>query len=326
MDATLQLRVAAVLILTCVSGVGVISPEMYAYFNRYIKSNNNGAKIDSNDIENGQLATENSKLSSSPAFRVFKVFTGGLLVSVALLHLMPDSNANLADDQLVNSASQYPIAYIMTLGGCLFTVLLEIVGKHVVHLMGINVSNSKEVSQEAIVEIEHGSHPSDLCTHEHLKSSNASFIKLLIIEISVAIHSIAIGFGLGTQTRNLPAIQALIVAMCFHQVFEGLCLGTMMLEVKISTISRILLSLFFTVSLSVGIIIGILTIESSTSQHVEGAANGFAAGCLLYGSLVDIINEEFSKVIPSEQKYLKAYMFCGLLAGCGVMALLAVWA
>ena len=45
--------------------------------------------------------------------------------------------------------------------------------------------------------------------------------KAFILEVSVAIHSIVIGFGFGSLGENeLSTIKALLIALCFHQLFE----------------------------------------------------------------------------------------------------------
>jgi zinc transporter 1/2/3 len=47
------------------------------------------------------------------------------------------------------------------------------------------------------------------------------------MEISVSIHSFIIGIALGSSAgaENVPSLQALLIAICFHQFFEGLGLG-----------------------------------------------------------------------------------------------------
>jgi zinc transporter ZupT len=52
------------------------------------------------------------------------------------------------------------------------------------------------------------------------------FLKLIIFEFSVALHSVIIGFNLGIlTTADLPEIKILMVALGFHQFFEGFSLG-----------------------------------------------------------------------------------------------------
>jgi zinc transporter 1/2/3 len=47
------------------------------------------------------------------------------------------------------------------------------------------------------------------------------------LEISVAVHSIIIGIALGSAAgaEELPSMEAYLIAICFHQFFEGMALG-----------------------------------------------------------------------------------------------------
>jgi zinc transporter 1/2/3 len=71
------------------------------------------------------------------------------------------------------------------------------------------------------------------CDHTHAinmiagSDSIGVIIKAYMMEISVAIHSVIIGIALGSLAgpENLAPLSALLIAICFHQFFEGLGLG-----------------------------------------------------------------------------------------------------
>jgi zinc transporter ZupT len=83
-----------------------------------------------------------------------------------------------------------------------------------------------------MVDIAQNIHQSS-CDHTHainMIAGSDSFgviIKAYMMEISVAIHSVIIGIALGSLAGpdNLAPLVALLIAICFHQFFEGLGLG-----------------------------------------------------------------------------------------------------
>ena len=270
-------------------------------------------------------------LIEMPVFRVMKTFTGGLLLSVALIHLLPDSLNDLSDPELVAKTQGYPIAQASVVCGCLFVIGLQLLGKFINDWFDQRrrqrrSHHSHSHSKDEGIELENALHVhGESCPHEHLSTSVSTVLRLVVFELSIAIHSLAIGFGLGSTT-NIGTIQALMIAMVFHQIFEGVCLGLLFMEVELSVWLQALLRLIFSLSLAVGIVLGIVATDSITSSRVSGIANAFAAGCLVYGALVNIIGEEFSKIVSNEPANLKPLMYAGVVTGCGFMALLAIWA
>lgn len=51
-----------------------------------------------------------------------------------------------------------------------------------------------------------------------------------MLEVGIIVHSVIIGLALGAS-RSVSTIKPLIVALCFHQFFEGMGLGTCISEV-----------------------------------------------------------------------------------------------
>ena len=55
-------------------------------------------------------------------------------------------------------------------------------------------------------------------------NSKKAFVKAIVLESSVAVHSIIIGFDLGTlgSEADVPTIRVLMIALALHQFFEGI--------------------------------------------------------------------------------------------------------
>ena len=87
MEESLSLQVGAIFLILFVSAAGAIAPQVI----RYIKNDSSLAEI------------ENSLL-----FRSMKTFSGGLVLSVAFVHLLADSQADLTDETFLTSTNGYP--------------------------------------------------------------------------------------------------------------------------------------------------------------------------------------------------------------------------
>jgi solute carrier family 39 (zinc transporter), member 1/2/3 len=182
-----------------------------------------------------------------------------------------------------------------------------------------------------------------VCEHHHaismIMGSSATnvIVKAYMMELSVAIHSIIIGVDLGSQSGvdNLPVLQALMIAISFHQFFEGLGLGATLQEAKVQLgqMKLIVFAISFALTVSIGIVIGIcLTLNegeaASTDQanYATGCLNALAAGILIYVSLVEMAAEDFQAASIARKTALKAKMMFALMLGSLFMAILALWA
>ena len=175
------------------------------------------------------------------------------------------------------------------------------------------------------------SHDHHMCDHAHPFSDAETLSNVLVFEASIGLHSIIIGFGLGSLD-DVPSIISLLCALTFHQFFEGFTLGMLISEVHVlnhiqsSDGFKFFLLAFFALSTPIGIIMGMRITGSQLGDTISGLANGFAAGCLVYGGLVEIISEEFSRVVEKERPYVKPLMYSAACFGCAAMAILAIWA
>lgn len=173
---------------------------------------------------------------------------------------------------------------------------------------------------------------------DYEKKTSKLVIRAYILEVAMAVHSIIIGFNFGSSETNnkqdLISLKILYIAFVFHQLFEGIGLGTTLVEAFKQNKENFwcffnkvyLLILLFALSFSSGILIGLLT--SSTSKFsllIIAYMNAFTAGILLHSSLIEMLSNDFMNPLFEKRPYTKVNMFCGLFFGYSVMALLAVW-
>lgn len=168
-----------------------------------------------------------------------------------------------------------------------------------------------------------------------MADSFQSAVKAYLVELSVAMHSIIIGFSVGILGNDeVSTIQALMVAIGFHQFFEGIGLGTIILDAKLNfSLGKIVgIAFVFSSTVSIGVATGIIvsmTVDSdgnSTQNYVQGCSNAIAAGMLIYISLTEMLAEDFYSDAVKDKPVLKLKMLVGLTVGCSIMIIMAIWA
>lgn len=160
------------------------------------------------------------------------------------------------------------------------------------------------------------------------KNARKAFVKTLVLETSIAIHSIIIGvsFG-GLGADSIGTIKVLTAALSFHQFFEGISLGSAIAESNLQFPTVCFFAFIFAFSFTTGAVIGIFTAgPNETGVLVQGCFNAFAAGSLIYSALVEMMAEDFSSSELNDRVWLKAAMYGFLILGCLGMAVLAIYA
>ena len=160
-----------------------------------------------------------------------------------------------------------------------------------------------------------------------------------LLEFSIVVHSFIIGLDLGTTVseaqEGLRPLVALVIVLCFHQFFEGVALGSYIVELRdaarLST--KVLMAAVFALTVPAGTWIGIGVAsgydpESQTAVWVTGALNAVTGGMLLYSALITFMAEEFSRddLGGDRGRAVKRGMYAAMLLGAACMALLGIWA
>merc|ERR1711904_741442 len=113
----------------------------------------------------------------------------------------------------------------------------------------------------------------------------------VLVEGSILIHSVLIGFDLGLQTKNNWI--TLIIAISFHQFFEGFAVGQIVLDAQFGFWKKFAMISFYSLTTSVGICIGIGTYlgnggDSGETQGVLitiGVIDAICGGLLLFAGM-----------------------------------------
>lgn len=158
-------------------------------------------------------------------------------------------------------------------------------------------------------------------------------LQCLLLEAGILFHSVFIGMALSVATG--PAFVVFLVAISFHQSFEGLALGSRIAAIQFprSSPRPWLMVLAYGVTTPIGQAIGLFVHRiydpaSMGGLITVGVMNAISAGLLLYAGLVQLLAEDFlsekSFKVLKGRKRLHAYL-C-VVAGATLMALVGAFA
>ena len=336
MDDSFKLRIGSVFVLFFASLLGVVAPLYY-----------------SSSGKDEYTAEKHADLTESSGFRIVRTFAAGVMLGVAFIHLLDDGV-----DKLLSVSLDYPpLGYTLATVGALIVLGFEqmailMIGRTDANSEdrnGNSLKNTKDIESyssegpQILSGVESPTSPK-ACDHGHaiklISESNSIsvIVKAYMMEISIAIHSIIIGVALGGMAGedNIQSLQALIIAIAFHQFFEGLGLGTVIASARLhfGTLKIATFALIFSLTVPLGVIIGIFvtndqTLEEGptvTQQYTEGCLNCLAAGIMIYIALVEMIADDFQSASITHNVSLKIKMYAALVMGNLCMAILALWA
>lgn len=158
-------------------------------------------------------------------------------------------------------------------------------------------------------------------------------LQCLLLEAGILFHSVFIGMALSVATG--PAFIVFLVAVSFHQSFEGLALGSRIAAVQFParSLRPWLMVLAYGVTTPIGQAIGLFLHRvydpaSMGGLISVGVMNAISAGLLLYAGLVQLLAEDFisekSYKVLKGRKRLHAYL--AVVAGATLMALVGAFA
>lgn len=283
MDYSLQLRIASIFILFCASLLGVVLP---LYFS-------------SSDSSGEETAASHKSMAESDGFRITRTFAAGVMLGVGFIHLLNDGV-----DKLTSVSLDYPsLGFTLATVGAMIVLGFEqiavmLIGR--VDVGSIKLSELKHVEAGRGTDNELEVLGSDTirgsCDHNHAidmiagSDSFSVIVKAYMMEISVAIHSVIIGIALGSLggPDNIQSLQALLIAICFHQFFEGLGLGTVIkaASLQLGMKKIIIFAVTFALTVPIGVMVGIVVTDdqalidgpTDSQLYTTGCLNSIAAG------------------------------------------------
>ncbi|CAL1389503.1 unnamed protein product [Linum trigynum] len=264
---------------------------------------------------------------------VVKAFAGGVILATGLVHILPDAFDQLGSDCLSEAPwGKFPFAGFVAMMFALATLSMESLAMGFyqrLHCHQKTHNNGGGGGGYDDDEAARGSH-----TVANGDAENELIRRRIvsqILETGVVVHSTIIGISMGTS-NSVKTIKPLIVALSFHQFFEGVGLGGSILQAEIKLRSRVVMALFFSITAPLGIGIG-MAISSNykegnpNSLIVEGMFTSASAGILIYMALVDLLATDFMGPNMLESDFrIQLGAYAALFAGAASMSVLALFA
>ncbi|KAF8534462.1 Zinc/iron permease [Trichophaea hybrida] len=175
-------------------------------------------------------------------------------------------------------------------------------------------------------------HADGRLTEEQQQKKN--LLQVMLLEAGILFHSVFIGMALSVATGSNFIV--LLIAITFHQTFEGLALGSRIAGITAfskGSIKPWLMCLAYGTTTPIGQAIGLLTRNlynpaSQTGLLMVGIMNAISSGLLLFAGLVELLAEDFlsdeSYLVLSGKRRLQAC--AAVAAGAAGMALVGAWA
>jgi zinc transporter 1/2/3 len=154
----------------------------------------------------------------------------------------------------------------------------------------------------------------------------------LLAEFSLSVHSVFVGVALGVSEGS--TLVALLIALVFHQLLEGVALGCRLADSVIGVRTVVLFGVVFSVSSSVGVMIGIgvygsLNTDGETFSLFQGIFDGISGGLLLYSGfqllLVDFHQDLLKHCQGMFRRLMILGMFSALWLSAFAMSLIGAW-
>jgi hypothetical protein len=152
-------------------------------------------------------------------------------------------------------------------------------------------------------------------------------LQCLLLEAGILFHSIFIGMALSVATG--PTFVVFLIAIAFHQSFEGLALGSRIAAIHFpkSSPRPWLMVLAYGLTTPIGQAIGLLVHNlydplSAAGLLMVGVMNAISSGLLLFAGLVQLLAEDFltEKSYETLKGRRRVEAFMAVVAGALLMA------
>lgn len=262
-------------------------------------------------------------------------FAGGVFLGTALMHFLSDSNETFGD----LTSKQYPFAFMLASAGYLMTMFADCVIYYVYR---------KEQGTGATGDLElQGSVPSEKSTNNggatqsqfqvhdktdpYVKPPLANATSLgdsILLIVALCFHSVFEGIAIGVAETNADAWKALWT-VCLHKIFAAIAMGIALLRMipDRPLLSCVAYAFAFAISSPIGVAIGIIidaTTQGKVADWIYAISMGLACGIFIYVSINHLLSKGYTphKLVMVDTPHHK---FLAVLLGVGVIAVVMIW-
>ncbi|GLJ43827.1 hypothetical protein SUGI_0912480 [Cryptomeria japonica] len=162
--------------------------------------------------------------------------------------------------------------------------------------------------------------------------SSASLGDSLLLIVALCFHSVFEGIAIGVAETKAEAWRALWT-VCLHKIFAAIAMGIALLQIVPNRplLSCAAYSFAFAISSPIGVAIGIIidsTTEGRVADWIYAISMGLACGVFIYVAINHLLNR-WSKHHNSQKAevtfYKPFYNYMAVVLGAGVIAVVMIW-
>ncbi|CZT52375.1 related to Fe2+/Zn2+ regulated transporter [Rhynchosporium secalis] len=280
---------------------------------------------------------------NSIVFTILKQFGTGIIISTAFVHLLTHAEMQFANECLGELKYEGTTTAI-AMAGVFLSFLIEYIGSRLVARRNAGIvpsSDAEQVSTNSAKGSTDGAHaPAAQDTsigalgHAHSSGDGHrdSHFSVAVMESGIVFHSILIGITLNVTPNSW--FTTLFIVIIFHQMFEGLALGTRIASLKSSTsfLTKSIMATVFTLITPIGMAIGVGVLKHFNGNDPAtivaiGTLDALSAGILLWVGLVEMLAHDWMGGDMSRASRGRTVVGgVSLVAGMVLMSVLGKWA
>ncbi|KAF7145237.1 hypothetical protein RHSIM_Rhsim04G0013500 [Rhododendron simsii] len=265
-------------------------------------------------------------------------FAGGVFLGTAMMHFLSDSNETFGD----LTCKHYPFAFMLACAGYLITMLVDCVISHVyrgngngggghhgggdVEIQGYGRGGSPGTTTGSQYQ-GYGS-PPNYFVEDPLATSAISLGDCTLLIVALCFHSIFEGIAIGVAETEADAWKALWT-ICLHKIFAAIAMGIALLRMipNRPLLSCVACAFAFAISSPIGVAIGIVidaTTQGAVADWIFAISMALACGVFVYVAINHLLAKGYlpQKLVLVDTPF---YKFFAVLLGIGVIAVVMTW-
>ncbi|KAM1696200.1 hypothetical protein ACFXTN_027756 [Malus domestica] len=236
-----------------------------------------------------------------------------------MMHFLSDSNETFKD----LTQEEYPFAFMLACRGFLLTMLADCVISYVF------LKNKSVVSAADLqVQGKGGQYGTQSHTQNTVVASATSLGDNILLIVALCFHSVFEGIAIGVAETKADAWKALWT-ISLHKVFAAIAMGISVLRMMPNRpfLSCAAYAFAFAISSPIGVAIGILidaTTQGAVADWIFTISMGLACGVFIYVAINHLLAKGYrpDRAVSVDKPQ---YKFLAVLLGIGVIAVVMIW-
>ncbi|XP_021715372.1 zinc transporter 1-like [Chenopodium quinoa] len=246
-------------------------------------------------------------------------FAGGVFLGTAMMHFLSDASSVFSN----LTSLEYPFAFMLACAGYVLTMF----GDCIIMYVAKKSAGKKRVAVEEYRDEEQPEKDEGM-EHSPIFIRTTSVGNSVLLIVALCFHSIFEGIAVGIADNEGDAWKNLWT-IALHKVFAAIAMGIALLRMipKRPFLATVAYSFAFAISSPIGIGIGIAidaTTEGPAADWTYAISMGFATGIFIYVAINHLISKGYK---PHSPCYFDTpfYRFFAVLLGVAVIAVVMIW-